>query len=142
MNKKRKLILHFALDCLFIVLYLLTMVMHLVEFGSLVCLCFALTLATNYFHSRKRIGYILWSYWSWSRFRSARQRERELTTAEVIAVFAIAISGFYILVFTKVASLLHSIAFIIPMGIIVLAIRLLYFSKELVALQTPKPASN
>jgi hypothetical protein len=75
-----------------------------------------------------------------------KKRERELTTAEVIAVFSIVISAFYILVFTKAGSLvgsqLHNITFIIPMGIIVVAIRLLYFSKELAAVQASKPASN
>ena len=77
---------------------------------------------------------------------SPKKRERELTMAEVIAVFAITISAIYILAFTKagslVGSLLHNITFIIPMGIIAVAIRLLYFSKELAVLQTSRSASN
>jgi hypothetical protein len=73
---------------------------------------------------------------------NSNKRVRYLTTAEVIAVFAILISVICILVFTKAPSLIYSTAFIIPMGVIIIAVRLLYFSKELAALQTSKPASN
>jgi hypothetical protein len=75
-----------------------------------------------------------------------KKRGRELRTAEVIAVFAITFSVIYILAFTKVGNLVGilspNITFILSMGIITLAIRLLYFSKELAVLQTSKPASN
>ena len=126
MSEKRKLILHFGLDCLLIVLYFLTMATHISqELGPVVCLCFVF--CHKLFSPKKP---------------EPKKRERELTTAEVIAVFAIVISAFYILYFTKAFSLIFSTSFIIPMGIIVLAIRLLYFSKNLAALQTSKPASN
>jgi hypothetical protein len=129
-NKKQKLILHFVLDCFFIIL---------------MCLTWAARFLAPYIYGCLGIYFLSFAVYSRLFFPAkphTKKRERELTTAEVIAVFAIAISGFYILVFTKVASLLHSIAFIIPMGIIFIAIRLIYFSKELAALQTSRSASN
>jgi hypothetical protein len=67
---------------------------------------------------------------------------RELTTTETIAAFAIGFSALYLGVFIAYKGWLHNMAFTIPMFVIFFAIRLFYFSKELAALQTPKPASN
>jgi hypothetical protein len=125
MNEKRNLIIHFALECLFIILFSLMMAAHFERFVPVVCLSFALAQRLT---SPKQPG--------------PKKRDRELATAEVIAVFTIAISAFYILIFTKMATLLFSTNFIIPAGIIALAIRLLYFSKDLAALPSPRPASN
>jgi len=122
-NGKRKLILDFALECFFIVLFCLTMVVHSEALGLLFCLC--AVLSQKLFSPNKP---------------NPKKRDRELTTAEVITVFAIAISGFYILI--KAANLIFSTAFIIPIGIIIIAIRSLYFSKAWAASQTSKPASN
>ena len=71
-----------------------------------------------------------------------KRHERELTTAEVIAVFAIAVSAICIFTLAPIQVLLNSIVFIIPMGIIVLAIRLLFLSKALAASQTSNPSAN
>ena len=125
MSEKRKLILDFALDCLFIVLFCLAMVVHS---GFIFYFCF---FVSAIYSNLKRF---------FQKKSKPKKRERELTTAEVIAVFAIAISGFYILI--KAAKLIFSTSGIIPIGIIVLSIRVLYLSKELAALQTSKPASN
>jgi peptidoglycan/LPS O-acetylase OafA/YrhL len=69
-----------------------------------------------------------------------KRRDRELTTVEATAWFSICISAMFIFVGSK--GLFHHPAFLIPIGIIGVAIRSLYFSKELAALQTSKPASN
>jgi hypothetical protein len=132
MSEKQKLILKFALDCLIIVLMCLSWVMRFPDGLFIVILCSSLISISQKLFFPKKLN--------------PKKRERELTTAEVIAVFSITISAIYILAFTKagnlVGNLLHNINFLIPMGIIAVAIRLLYFSKELAALQTSKPASS
>ena len=68
--------------------------------------------------------------------------DRELTTLEAISVFAIGFSALYLVIFIAYKGWLHNTAFAIPIFVIIFTIRLLYFSKELAALQTSKPASN
>jgi hypothetical protein len=124
-NEKRKLIFDFALECFFIVLFCSTMIAHF-GFFIIVGVCMAYSISTRFFTKKPK----------------PKKRERELATTEAIAWFAIGFSAICIFGFAVSKGLLNSIAFIIPMGIILLAIRLLYFSKELAALQTSKPASN
>jgi hypothetical protein len=71
-----------------------------------------------------------------------KKRERELTTVEVVAWFSIGFSIIFIFGFVASKGLLNSTAFIIPMGIILLAWRLLDFAKGWAALQTSRSASN
>src|ERR1700722_19573284 len=108
MNEKQKLILKFSFDCLFIVLFCLTWVMRFPAALFIIIFCSSLISISNKLFPPKN--------------PKPKKRERELTTAEVIAVFTITFSAIYILAFTKVGklagSLLHDIAFIIPMGII------------------------
>jgi len=67
---------------------------------------------------------------------------RELTTLETIAWFAICFSALWIGGFAIYKGLLGDIAFMVPIGIVGLAIRSLAFAKDWVALKTPAPASN
>jgi hypothetical protein len=90
---------------------------------------------------------VFWSSAVYSKFFSPKKpkpkrRDRELTTVEAIAWFSICISAMFIFIFVGSKGLFHHPAFLIPIGIIGVAIRSLYFSKELAALQTSKPASN
>ena len=127
MSEKQKLILKFALDCLFIVLWCLAMVVHS---RFLFIFCFLLSMV---YSDSKRF---------FQKKSKPKKRERELTPHEVIGWFAIGFSAIYIVSYAAIKRLLMPTAFIIPMWIIVFSIRLLYFSKELATLQTSKPASN
>jgi len=131
-NEKQKLIFKFALDCFFVVLLCLVWVAPFHAAIFIIIFCSSLNSVSQKLFLPKKTN--------------PKKRGRELTTAEVIAVFAITFSAIYILAFTNVGNLVgilsHNIAFILPMGIIALAIRSLYFSKELAVLQTSKPASN
>jgi hypothetical protein len=127
MSEKRNLILDFASECFFIALFCLAMVAHSEFFLILGLFLSAIYSSSKRFFQKKL---------------KPKKRERELTTVETIAWFSICISAICILGFFGSKGLLHHPAFIIPMWIIVFSIRLLYFSKELAALQTSKPASN
>jgi hypothetical protein len=129
MNEKRKLILHFGLDCLFIVLMFLTMVTHYFALGIALC----------------GLGSLVISKISLSKKNKQTRTEktdRKLTTPEVIAAFAIGISALYLGFFAIYKGLLNNMAFTIPICVILLAVRLFSFAKDLAASQTPKPASN
>jgi hypothetical protein len=104
-------------------------------------LCYTFVCGCVYIHSLFRTEYYF-SKIILPQETQSQKSGRELTTAEVIAVFTIAFSTLYILLFTEVGRLLHNITLIIPIGIIALAVRLLYFSKESAALQTSKLATN
>jgi len=121
MNEKQKLKLKFALDCFFIILLCLGCAITSPAAMLMFALCSVLSAISQKLFFPKKPNH--------------KKSGRELTTAEVIAVFTIAFSTLYILIFTEVGRLLHNIALIIPIGIIALAVRLLYFSKELAALQ-------
>jgi hypothetical protein len=121
MNEKQKLILKFALDCFSIILLCLGCAIPKPATAFIFILCSALNAISQKLFFSKKLNH--------------KKSGRELTTAEVIAVFTIAFSTLYILIFTEVGRLLHNITLIIPIGIIALAVRLLYFSKELAALQ-------
>ena len=121
MKEKQKLILKFALDCFFVILLCLGYAIPLPAAVFLFALYSVLNAISQKLFFPKKLNH--------------KKSGRELTTAEVIAVFTIAFSTLYILFFTEVGRLLHNITLIIPIGIIALAVRLLYFSKELAALQ-------
>jgi hypothetical protein len=125
-NEKQKLIVSFALECLVIVSFFLTMAIH-----------FPMLMASI----------LLWSWLLYSKFFlrkefKPKKPERELTTVEVIAWFSIGISAICIFGFVIAKGLLNNMVFIIPMWIIISAISLLDFSKKLAALNSSKPASN
>ena len=127
MNEKRKLILDLALDCFFIVLLCLAMVVH-----SGFLFIFSFLLSVVYSNSKR----------FFQKKPKIKKHERDLTTPEVIAWFAIGFSAIYIFSYAAIKGLLNHTAFIMPMCVIFLAIRLLYFSKAVTALQTSKPTSN
>jgi Na+/H+ antiporter NhaD/arsenite permease-like protein len=67
---------------------------------------------------------------------------RELTTLETIAWFAIGFSALWILLFVAIKGLFGNPAVMLPLGIIGLAIRSLFFAKDLAAYKTPASATN
>ncbi len=71
-----------------------------------------------------------------------KKQWRELTTLETIAWFTIGFSVLWISGFIVFKGLLDNLTFIIPIGIISLAIRSLAFAKDWAARQTSAPASN
>jgi len=128
MNEKQKLKLKFALDCFFIILLCLGCAIPAPAALYIFALCSVLSAISQKLFFPKKPNH--------------KKSGRELTTAEVIAVFTITFLTLYILIFTEVGRLLHNIAMIIPIGLIALAVRLLYFSKESAALQTSRLAAN
>jgi hypothetical protein len=123
-NEKRKLILHSAVDCLFIVLFCGAMVAHTGFIFLLIGL------------------YGVYSKKLFQKKHGPKTQWRELTTLETIAFFAIGFSFLWILGFVVFKGLLSNLTFMIPIGIIGLAIRSLAFAKDWAASQTSAPVSN
>jgi hypothetical protein len=73
-----------------------------------------------------------------------KKPDRELTAFEVIAWFTIGFSALYLVSFIMIMDkgLLNNIAFMIPMGMGMLAIRLLAFAKAWGTLRPASSASN
>jgi hypothetical protein len=124
MNEKRRLILHFILDCLFIVLLGLAMITNV------------------------RFIFILWGLYAvylrkfLQKKYKAKTKELELTTPETIAWFLIGFSALWIGFFAVYKGLFSNPVVIVPLGIIGLAFRLLAFAKDWATLKTPAPASS
>ena len=111
MGEKRKLILRSVLDCIFIVLMCLALHIH---YGYLYVI-FSYAACSKAFGSRK-------SYFS--------HHKRELKPLEVIAWFVIGFSGIGVIGFIISSGLVKNVGFIIPMGMLLLGLRLLDFAKE------------
>ena len=116
--------LHFAVDCLFIVSFCVMMLTHY--------RLFYLPLLLYGVYSRKFL----------QKKHKPKTEWWELTALETIAWFAIAFSALWIGFFAIYKGLLGNPTVMLPIGIIGLAIRSLAFAKEWGALRTSALVSN